>query len=326
MVVVYTDIDAAGDEEFTDYYGTADRPGVTSTISNGVLSLNEDEDIVSANSGLYSSPHFPKTGDQVVTYGTDERDFPGRFNGVPGEYSCTGATCRAIANSKGQLINLEGEWSFDADAPEAGKPHKVYGVTPDTDYMYFGYWVQTIPGEDGDPTTYKLQTFADGLLEYASIPNGLTGTAKYAGDAAGIYAWKQLRTDGSAQRIVAGEFTADVNLTAYFGGLDVAANDVNSIEGTITGFEAADADLSAWEVELEQETFTATGGNNGVVGFTGGTAKGGGNEGQWSANLFGDNEDDGNDPVQPSGIAGEFDAHFSNGHAAGAFGAERVKK
>jgi hypothetical protein len=315
MVVVYTDIDAAGDEEFTDYYGTADRPGVTSTISNGVLSLNEDEDIVSANSGLYSSPHFPKTGDQVVTYGTDERDFPGRFNGVPGEYSCTGATCRAIANSKGQLINLEGEWSFDADAPEAGKPHKVYGVTPDADYMYFGYWVQSTPGTNGEPDSYTLQTFVGGNDDDYAIPSNLAGTAEYKGNAAGLYAWKQLRTDGSAQRIVAGQFTAGVSLMAYFSGDDVAANDENSVKGTISGFEAAEADLSGWEVELEKKAFADASGNT----------KGGGSDGSWTTSMFGPADDNGTD-LQPSGIGGEFDAHFSNGHAAGAFGAERVKK
>jgi hypothetical protein len=347
MVVVYTDIEPADDANYSDYYSTvtaASRTGVDSADDNGVLTLdtNADDVAAAAKEGLYYADNFPKAGDQIKTYATEddsdtenvdeseESTFAGTFNGVPGKYMCTGTLCRATATADGMLSTLEGTWTFDPDADPTGKPWKVYGVIADADYLYFGYWVQTMPGEDGDPTTYKLQTFSGGSMPYtASAVDTIQGIGKYEGDAAGLYVWKQLRSDGSAQRVISGEFTADVNLTAYFGGGDVAVNKQQTIEGTVSGFDARSgtdnhvADLSSWTVMLENTGFDQ------ANVFTGTTA-GGGNNGAWTGGIFGSSEltpadDDGTATMQPSGVAGEFDAHFTNGHAVGGFGAELVE-
>ena len=54
-------------------------------------------------------------------------------------------------------------WAFTPDsAPTGQTDHKVLGVTADTNFLRFGFWLQTTPGEDGDPTTYKFQAFSDG--------------------------------------------------------------------------------------------------------------------------------------------------------------------
>ena len=60
-----------------------------------------------------------------------------------------------------------------------------------------------------------------------------------------------------------------------------------------------------------------------------GMAQGGGNDGSFNGTFYGavTADDAGttnvNESVFPSGVAGEFNANFSNGTVAGAFGAER---
>ena len=43
-------------------------------------------------------------------------------------------------------------------------------------------------------------------------------------------------------------------------------------------------------------------------------------DGEWSGVMYGPDDDS---PQQPTGVAGEFNGHFNNGHVAGAFGATR---
>ena len=112
-----------------------------------------------------------------------------------------------------------------------------------------------------------------------------------------------------------GHFTADADLTARFGGGDIAANEQWQIDGTISDFrdDAGEAIAnSAWEVNLNKIEDINTGGPT----FTEGTTNGGGS---WTATFYGETADN----VQPSGVAGEFNAHFGNGHVVGAYGADK---
>ena len=345
VVTAYTDIDPAGDELFNSYYATGtSNTGVDGALSGGVLSLDEltEEDtdaVAAAKAALLSSPHFARAGDQIITYAPDDtatedvdegesRMFAGMFNGIPGEYTCTGDICQTTADSKGNLLTFVGAWSFDPDSAPEGKPHKVYGVTPDPDHIHFGYWLQTTPGEDGEPTTYAIDTFAGGMMTYdQGVVSDLLGQAEYEGNAAGIYVRKTLKSTGEVASAVTGEFQADADLTAYFGGDDVRVSNAFRIEGTVTNFMDGSTELDGWTVTLKKHEFT-----NNASAFTGGDTVGssGVDEGTWSGTFFGpqvDNDDtttvDESVIDYPTGVAGEFNAHFTNGHVAGAYGATR---
>ena len=119
-----------------------------------------------------------------------------------------------------------------------------------------------------------------------------------------------------------GRFTADVALTAYFGGGTIAPDDQNSIGGTISSFmEDGRAIDSGWSVTLNR-----IGGSGGAGAFdasagtfTAGTTAGGGAAGTWSGAFYGDATVDGNGVTpQPGSVAGEFTAGFHNGGVVGA--------
>ena len=63
------------------------------------------------------------------------------------------------------------------------------------------------------------------------------------------------------------------------------------------------------------------GGGTGADATASGTAKGGSGDGSFSATFFGSTGTAGD--VQPGSVAGEFNAGFSNGSVAGAFGARK---
>ena len=104
-----------------------------------------------------------------------------------------------------------------------------------------------------------------------------------------------------------GSVTADVELNAAFG-----ANPM--LGGTIDNFRAAEGSNPGavddrWEVTLETSTVTS-----GAAAGTAADASGDGQDGTWSATSYAPS-----DSVRPTGIFGGFNAHFSNGHAAGAY-------
>ena len=344
MTVVYSDIDAPGPQNYDDYYGVA-QTGVTGTVANdGELDLDEIASVVQAAAGLYSAPNFPEVGDQVKSYTTlddpetdedesDESTFAGMFNTVPGMYSCTTNNddpCGATADKEGNLLTLTGMWTFTPTDTE----YKIQGVVADADHLYYGYWLKTEPGDDGDE--YTFQAFSGGMVDFVqgSVEN-VTGKASYSGTAAGRYVEKSdFDQAGNGRVAVTGAFTARAKLTANFNaGSAVAVNDHYSISGTVDRFvnEESGEGLSsvagdAWVVNLKTATFgdrdTGTGVVTSHTNDWSGVAQGTGNAGTWSGQFFGPADDEG-DTIQPSGVAGEFAAHFNNGHVAGAFGAEK---
>ena len=353
VVTTYVNIDPASNEEFDEYYVTdpdGDRPGFT-RVTDGILELSINDVPAAAKLGLYSAASFPTAGDQIKSYETvddtdtegvdesDESTFSGTFHGIPGDYSCTGSTgtCTATADKNGLLMTLGGTWTFNPDDPGEGKMHLVYGVTADPDHLHFGYWLETTPGEDDDPTTYAFQAFSGGAMAFDGTNDGTNmgnsaspqvyGQAEYSGDAAGVYVRKTLRPDGTLAKANTGEFTADANLTAYFGGNDVRASKHYTIEGTVTDFRDGQARFADWTVKLDPSD--SFGGQNKFTGVTTGSTDVA--PGAWSGTFYGPSDviPEGEEPpasgarMQPSGVAGEFNAHFSNGHVAGAYGATK---
>ena len=113
---------------------------------------------------------------------------------------------------------------------------------------------------------------------------------------------------------------------AYFGGPDVTTNQENTVTGTIDKFVLQHGEVNTWSVALESGDITS--------GSATGTANGGGLAGMFSATFHGSssedfdhdmNPDTANIKRQPVAVVGEFNANFSNGTAAGGFGAN-IKK
>ena len=172
------------------------------------------------------------------------------FNGVAGTYSCDSGSCTAVTNAMSKLT-LTGEWMFTPTEEDLTKI-MLPGVNYDPDYLSFGYWVRTT-GE-GDDTKYGVGTFFDGSQDFGVAPNTLEGSATYSGKAAGMYGRKTLNQYGQvvSGSETSGHFTADANLTARFGGGDIAENKQNEIEGTVTNFMDGDEMISPnWELKLD---------------------------------------------------------------------------
>ena len=105
------------------------------------------------------------------------------------------------------------------------------------------------------------------------------------------------------------------------GGGDVATNLQHSISGTVMNFMHGGQMIdSKWMVELDRAMFGANCGSaTPACDDTDNIFKGTTNTGvgQWQGQFIGPAADD----AMPSGVAGEFNGHFTNGHVIGAFGA-----
>ena len=271
-------------------------------------------------------------------------EYGGSFHGVPGHYEChTGGGCVVLNDGQGNLGQLGPGWRFVPSI--AGAMGTVANVQFDVDYLSFGYWLRTVTAADGSET-YGVNTFANGSIPFGDNTNGnaeiaaLQGTATYNGRATGMYAVQRFDT-GDGVPSETGQFTADAELTASFGGNAVAADDQFSIRGNVTNFrDTANTPISngEWNVALQRADFVtrdaagAITGNTQMNVFNGNTTGGG----TWTGGFFGMTaeqvDDAAVDPLElpapptttyPTGVAGEFNAHLGNGHVIGAFGATR---
>ena len=161
----------------------------------------------------------------------------------------------------------------------------------------------------------------------------LEGAATYKGPATGKYVRKEFDANGNPEHLYGGQFTATAELNAYFVGDDVAANKHNRIEGMITTFMDNDEMIDErWKVMLNMAPYdSAATGLSSAGEFSGTTSTSddeeGMSSGNWHGQFFGevildtDDATTGNQSKLPSGVAGEFNGHFTNGHVLGAFGA-----
>ena len=256
----------------------------------------------------------------------------GTFDGAPGEYRCTGA-CSSTNDGKGSPSALGGVWHFKPDA--GAMVHR-----PDTHYLYYGWWVSK--DKDGMPTA--ASAFAgrvgtdpgnstDGLDNAwtggFTAGTTLTGSATYAGHAAGRFAMNN-PLDGTGN---GGHFTADAMLEATFGATGTG------ITGTIDNFMLNDSESVDWSVSLHRAAFgddgtfatpatdnadTAANETLGTTWTVDGNAAA--RSGTWKGNMYdeavtGDDDDGSNLPTTATGT---FYSEFStNGRMAGAFGADK---
>ena len=344
-LVVYSDAEPVKSEKYLTYFADTNTSGAnmrpaeiagvdvdsTNAIKDGTLTFTADAAVTSA--GAYGGSLFEFTSGGVstkthpsddATTDTDEHKIAGSIAGVPGTFVCGAASggCPVSGNAKGELTSFGAGWSFVPDGTASNI--NVADVKKDLNYLSFGYWLTTTTKTDGS-MTYGVNTFATGAQAFdvgvVAIAD-LTGTATYTGDATGLYVMKDFST-GAGVPSEAGQFTADAKLTANFGGDGVAIDNQFHISGMISNFrDAMGAMISggAWTVNLGKnaDNFTTT--------TVGGSTDGGGD---WTGTFYGQGKaaDDASttslDERAPTGIAGEFNAHFGNGHVVGAFGATR---
>jgi hypothetical protein len=246
-------------------------------------------------------------------------------------YKCTSGPCSASVNDKGDLTNLAGTWAFRPDDYTS----EIAGVSPDSEYAYFGFWLEVTEDEDGKETFGIRGVAGGGGVAYTDgqiSATELMGKATFLGDATGKYMAKRVTPYGEIAAAVSGQFIADVEMTAVFGDVqDELLKNQNKVWGTIDNFRdpveadsaalmsrGAATDDAAWSVELNRADISSTGLSEHVgTDSFGGTTTG---DGSWTAQFFG-----GEDKTKmPGHVAGTFDAHFNNGHVVGGFAAENM--
>ena len=116
---------------------------------------------------------------------------------------------------------------------------------------------------------------------------------------------KTTDSDGNITDIDSGAFTASVTLKATFG----TADEDRTLGGTINRFVGPATDPN-WTVELQTRAFDSGGAN---FGNDSGTTVATGRDGDWTAQGYGPQNG------RPIGFFGGFNAHFTDGHAAGAY-------
>ncbi len=310
--VIYSNKGAPEDTPFSDVY-PFDYDADNDATNDSLI-------VDDSNVGLVSGvAEFPSAVNQVDVPFTDDDTFMGMFAGAPGTYTCV-SMCTLSTDSDAELVAVGGQWSFTPDDDEFLVP------VPDSDYVHFGYWLNET--EVSGESDYMVAAIAGGTEESPiRTVRRLEGSASYTGATTGLYVIRTFTMDGEVQNRKGGQFTADALLTAHFGGDDVAVNNHYSIVGTIEDFvdQRGKPIDSSWSVELEAAQF---GGRQGRT-FDGATEGDQGLMGAWAGRFFGpvavDGDDTmpGNQSTLPSGVAGTFDAHFTNGAVIGSFGAEK---
>ena len=308
-----------------DLDATMDGPDMDGVNTNDFTAL--DVEVSEAVRALIGLPSLVTGGTVTHNYDNDDSntddmdeagEVAGTYNGAMGTYRCNGTgECSITLDADGAVTATTGTWVF---TPDTG----ATSMQEDYDYMHYGFWLQQTEDSDGAITYNEIQTFAGSSVAATGSVAQVTGSASYSGDAVGVYVKDGTRTIPTA---TSGHFTADVALTAYFGQTvdDTDTDDVdeagqippsllNTLSGSISNFELSRGEENGWGVNLQGDIDTSEGTVTSAAGATGGGAPA-----AWSATFHGPTADD----TQPHSVVGEFNANFSNGAVAGAFGARQ---
>lgn len=184
----------------------------------------------------------------------------------------------------------------------------------DTDYMAGGLWLH-VPSSASSVDDVTFGAFADASDPFTSQNvERLTGTARYQGDAAGIYTAKASR-DAAAN---IGGFNADVELTASFG----SASELGTVSGRVFNPRLDTGETSILqEVSLGEAPITATEGGFFRGDTSGSDSTGGGYSGKWGGQFAGNTS--GDPSAHPTSVGGTFGASRADDlvNFVGAFGA-----
>ena len=284
VVIVKTDIDAPtatafdvvhelnSDEDGGTLTGDDLDDAVAINFGSGPLASTDDDQAVFLANMMSSDFAPPGQGSSSITHrflaaaddnpdmdGDQSREaamVAGYYDGAMGTYTCSGdATCTVDVNGKGELTAASDGWIF---TPADGGKVKVY--VADSDFLSYGFWLKNTT-KDGATTYNEVETFAEatGFDDTDTTAEGLgavTGTAMYKGGSVGVYVKNVLDVQANIVSATSGHFSADVDLTANFGGGDVKDNDQFTIGGMITGFVLQHGEANDWEVTLGLADFS----------------------------------------------------------------------
>ena len=264
-------------------------------------------------------------GTPAIDESTAAAKVAGTYNGAMGTYTCSGTQdCTVTVNDKGMLTAASDGWIF---TPEPGATSDV----PDDDYLRYGFWLKKTTDSDGVLTYNEVETFAFSSVSASGTLAAVTGSATYNGGATGVYVKNVTNSDGKLRSATSGHFEADATLEATFGQVNndegegtIADDLLNTVTGTIHSFKLSGEEYNEWSVTLEGDIA-----DDDFMVY--GEANGGGAEGSFSATFHGDVTAVDHDmdvdtlPIapKPGSVVGEFNANFSNGSVAGAFGARK---
>jgi len=317
-------------------YGNQGEPTETAFAEAHDLDTGEEFLTVdtAAEYALVMADAFTHSGTQV--HSRPERSdavyVRGTYDGAPGEYRCTAATCSSTNDGGGAPSGLAG-WTF---TPDEG----AMTSRPDSDYLFFGWW-EARDGEGVAATTafYGWAGVTANAALRNTLPAGVNpgtaafggGSATYTGAAAGRYAFSNVLgldvPDSAADG--GGRFTADAEMKAVFGAQ-------GHISGTIDNFRLnGGTEDPGWSVALNPDDTMSTGGlinstsndndkDDGTFWTIGETTAP--ESGQWVGNLYDERPGDppaGDGSNLPTGIVGHFHSKFGEvGQMVGGFGVE----
>ena len=235
------------------------------------------------------------------------------FKGIVGDVFCLGSDCEV--NTTGNLV---GSWYFSptnetaiyvrgTDDEATTEVDESQSYVADTDFVSWGHWL-TRDATSGDVTIHTYAVLAaDGNtadLDLAVTTGSAAEleTASYLGAAAGMSLHKTFDSQGNVGEIYSGAFTADVSLTARFGSAPM-------LKGRVSGFQGGHHVDPLWSVTLQE---AALDGSSSALA-AGSVAKGSGQAGDWTAQGYGESGE------RPTGFFGNFEAHFTDGHASGVY-------
>ncbi|MYF98183.1 hypothetical protein F4212_03475 [Candidatus Poribacteria bacterium] len=257
--------------------------------------------------GKYDDAASPGVASATGTPGTE-------YRGIPGVVVCLGGSAGCSVGADGTLSD---GWYFSPsnamtyyilNPTAANRNEKLY--VPDTDYVAFGHWLAP---DTTDDTLTHIHTYAYPAGNIANLRLGedagedAVNTATYTGEAVGMSVHKTFDGNGKRTGMHSGAFTADVSLTAKFGTTPM-------LSGTVNNFQGGAHTDSGWSVALQETNLDST-----SASFSTGIAKGSGQAGDWTAQGYGPAQNADGTNNRPTGFFGNFMAHFTDGHASGAY-------
>ena len=356
VVIVKTDIAApraVAFEKFEDAGGTTPQVLDANPKTENGMDYQSLE-IVTANFEMIVTDGITATGagtisvpaamaDDTSTTDVDETvaafEADAEFNGAAGTLRCNGATdCEVTLDADGDITAFGTGWIFTPD-PD------VTSDQPDYEYLSYGFWLQKTTDEDGVLTYDEVETFAEGEGHPETVDGDLSdvvGSATYEGGSVGVYVKNVLDDQANIVSATSGHYSADVELKANFGGGGVAANDQFTIGGKITDFVLQHGEENDWAVGLGLADFSgredgdepgkSDPGSSHDNEFSGvATGDSTAAAGSWNGVFYGSSADvdhdmDNTTPEinpHPVAVIGEFNANFTDGSTAGAYGANK---
>lgn len=250
------------------------------------------------------------------------------YKGIGSLLVCTG-TCSVEEATNAADRTLKGDWYITplvanamtiyvrrADDSTTTNVDESQLYEADTMYARWGHW---IAADTTDSTLTRIHTYATSAgntgtlgLGVATGSTSATETAVYTGSAAGMSLHKTFDGQGNVDKLYSGAFQADVSLTARFGASPM-------LSGTINNFRGGAHTDPTWSVALQEVALEAAG--NFAADAGNNKAKGSGQAGDWTTQAYGPAVPADGNPAEyrPTGFFGGFNAHFTDGHAAGAY-------